>query len=102
MAKVKHIHEEYPKHDWLLDENGEIDMWAWYNDDTGYGGPKCRRCNEMPFLFFYEEEKLNLNPCIIDKYLCPKCNYNDIRRFGLNYHYCPMCGESLDWSKAYE
>lgn len=99
MAKVKHIHEEYPEHDWAKDENGNIDFLAWYSDETGYGGPKCTKCKIMPL------DNENIGPCIVDEYVCPKCGNNDIKPFNYfapKYNYCPICGESLDWSEVNE
>ena len=97
MAKVRHVHEEYPEHDWKLDEDNEIDLWAW---ESGYhAGPACIRCGKCPCCYCETKEEWNKGPCIIDEYVCPKCGYNTIMLFGKKYSFCPMCGENLDWSE---
>ena len=94
MVKVKHIYEEYPKHDWELDKDGNIDLWAW---ESGYhAGPMCKRCAATPCCYCETEEEWNKGPCIEDKWICPQCGK---RLYTMDkYNYCPMCGEQLDWS----
>lgn len=99
MAKVKHIHKEYPEHDWIKDENGEIDEWAV--DSEYHNGPMCKRCYHS-FCIYCDPDGYKDNPCIVDKYVCPKCENENILTFGFNYNYCPVCGESLDWSEVNE
>ena len=92
--KIVHIHEEYPKHDWIRDKNGEIDMWVM---DVGFhNGPGCKRCGVTVCECCnpdYDQDK-----CVVDEMHCPSCNaciswpYEKIR-------HCPGCGQALDWSE---
>ena len=93
--KIKHSHEEYPEHDWIRDENGEIDLWAW---ESGYhAGPMCKRCYTSPCCYCETEKEWNKGSCIVDEYVCPKCENKNISNFGTKYNFCPVCGTPLDW-----
>ena len=47
------------KHDWIKDENGEIDYFAFCID--GHNGPKCAVCD---FIFCYHcDNKLDVDTC---------------------------------------
>jgi hypothetical protein len=92
--KPIHIHEVYPKHDWKLDKNGEIDTSAW---GCGFcNGPICARC------FHSECEHCNpkwetepYEPCVVDEDICPNCN----KEIAVVGNFCINCGQALDWSE---
>lgn len=89
--KVIHIHEEYPEHDWVREEDGSIDMWVL---DSGYhNGPACLRCHES-FCQFCTPDWEQEGPCVVDKYRCPSCGHP----LGSG-NYCSNCGQALDWSE---
>lgn len=53
------------KHDWILDEDGEIDVWQL---STGYhNGPRCYRCGEAFCEHCYPE--IFTEDCQGDEYL---------------------------------
>lgn len=90
--KPIHIHEEYEKHQWKKDKNGNIDLWAV---SGGFcNGPMCERC------FHSTCEHCNPNyddePCIVDKKICPTCSAR-LDGWG-KPKYCDKCGQALDWS----
>lgn len=87
--KPVHIHEEYPQHDWELDEDGEIDMFAL--DFDFHNGPRCRRCHHSFCMHCYPDWA-DLK-CIIDRDRCPTCGASV---FNWN-KYCSKCGQALDW-----
>lgn len=87
--KPIHIHEEYDKHDWYKDEDGNIDEfafeWAFHN------GVVCKRCQKTYCVHCdpnYDNDK-----CIVNEYKCPTCSAL-ITRSKL----CENCGQVLDWS----
>lgn len=91
--KPIHIHEEYEKHEWIKDKDGNVDEWAF---ESGYcNGVRCIRC--------YETQCVHCNPnydddkCIVDKDLCPNCK---TELFGYKkVKYCDKCGQALDWGE---
>lgn len=92
--KVIHIHTEYPEHDWIKDDDGEIDEWML---DVGYhNGPMCSRCNHS-FCVHCETYEENNGPCVTDEWKCPNCGC----KFGPSpyYNFCYNCGQALDWSE---
>lgn len=92
--KVVHIHNEYPKHDWIKDENGEIDEWCYENEY--HHGPMCSRCYES-FCVYCESYEDHKGPCATDEYKCPKCGHK--LGHNTNYNFCFNCGQALDWSE---
>lgn len=85
-----HIHEEYEKHQWRKNDNGEVDEWAF---SSGYcNGVVCERCHDVECVICNPD--YDNKPCIIDKYLCPLCHLELLP----NEHHC-KCGQTLDWSK---
>lgn len=91
--KPIHIHEEYPKHQWQRDEDGEIDTLAW--DHNYCNGPVCERCGDIVCVHCnpdYDDEE-----CIVDEYCCPNCG----RKLYKYQHkaYCDDCGQALDWEE---
>lgn len=87
--KPLHIHEVYPKHDWELDEDGEIDIFAMENGF--HNGPRCRRCYHSPCV--HCTPNWDEGECIVDYDLCPSCNKRAIKLT----KFCPDCGQALDW-----
>lgn len=92
--KLKHIHEEYEKHKWQKDRNGNINEWAM---SSGFcNGPICERC--------YHSTCVNCNPdydnepCIVDKDLCPYCG-EELSGWKKEKH-CHKCGQFLDWGEV--
>ena len=92
--KPTHIHEEYEKHQWKKNKNGEVDDWAW---ESGFcNGVVCERCGESICVHCnpnYDDE-----PCIVDKDLCPNCETRVWRYEHKNY--CFECGQKLDWEEG--
>lgn len=88
-----HIHEEYPKHDWETDENGNIDEWAMSYEI--HNGPACERCG-YSFCLHCKPNGWNEEPCVIDYYQCPKCSER-IYKGGKNIEYCVNCGQAVKW-----
>ena len=91
--KIIHIHNEYPEHDWIRDKNGEIDMWQL---DVGFhNGPACSRCGHSfcEHCETFEEQE----PCVVDKYKCPKCG--KMLGYKPNYNFCFHSGQALDWNE---
>lgn len=91
--KPIHVHEVYPKHDWKLDKNGEVDMWAL---SVGYcNGPMCNRCHTSVCEHCnpdWDEEE-----CVIDEHRCPNCN-EEVHYVYDTDKFCRNCGQALDWS----
>ena len=94
--RPKHIHEEYPEHDWQRNNKGEIDLFAASYEF--HNSPRCIRCHHS------ECEHCNPNweteptePCVVDYDACPTCDSR------LDYWdkdpYCPKCGQAIDWNK---
>lgn len=92
--KPIHIHEIYPKHDWIRDDDGEIDMWAL---DVGFhNGPMCKRCHSSVCEHCnpdWDEEE-----CEVDEMRCPNCNEEISWPYKKN-KFCRNCGQALDWSE---
>lgn len=89
--KPIHVHQVYPKHDWMLDSNGTIDMAAF---EAGYcNGPMCRRCYHS--VCVHCNSDWDNDECVIDEDHCPSCN----KKITKNNKFCPDCGQALDWSQ---
>ena len=88
--KPIHIHQEFPEHDWELNEDGTIDEFAIAFDY--HNGPACQRCG-YNFCVHCDPDGWNKKPCIIDKNRCPNC---DQLVFHIN-KYCYNCGQAIDW-----
>lgn len=87
-----HIHEEYQEHDWVLNEDGEVDMFA--HEREFHIGPSCKRCYHS-FCIHCDPEGWNKAlPCIVDYYTCPGCQ----KRITKNEKFCSKCGQEIDWS----
>ena len=89
-----HIHEEYEKHEWRKDKDGNVDEWAF---SVGYcNGVVCERC--------YESQCIHCNPdydndaCIVDKDICPNCK-SEIERYPKK-KYCSDCGQAINWNNT--
>lgn len=94
--KPKHIHEEYEKHQWEKDENGNVDEWAYTSEF--HNGVVCERCHEIKCVHCnpdYDEE-----PCIVNKDVCPVCG-KTVYRYDKE-KYCSDCGQALDWTEEGE
>ena len=85
-----HVHEEYPEHDWVRKENGDIDDFAY--DGDYHNGPMCKRCY-YAFCIFCDPNGWNDEPCIIDEYKCPKCG----RCINKGTKFCSNCGQEVKW-----
>ena len=85
-----HVHEEYPEHDWVRKENGDIDEFAY--DGDYHNGPMCKRCY-YSFCIHCDPNGWNNEPCIIDEYKCPKCGH--IISKGTKF--CSNCGQAVRW-----
>ena len=85
-----HVHEEYPEHDWITDEDGKIDEWAMSYEY--HNGPVCKRCYHS-FCIHCEPNGFNDGPCVIDEYKCPKCGC--ILPKGTKF--CSECGQAVKW-----
>ena len=90
--KPEHIHEEYPRHDWKLNEKGEPDDFAWGGGGYHNGG-FCMRCHDT-FCIHCEPNGFNEGPCIIDYYKCPGCGKEILE----NKLFCDKCGQAVDWN----
>ena len=88
--KPIHIHEVYPKHDWIRDDDGEIDMWAM--EDGYHNGSMCQRCYHSACM--YCEPDWDEDECVVDKDTCPSCGLT-VNRY---VKFCSYCGQALDWS----
>ena len=85
-----HIHEEYPEHDWITDENGNIDEFGL---DYGFhNGPMCKRCY-YSFCMHCKPNGWNDEPCVIDYYECPTCG----KRMNKDKAFCEYCGQAVKW-----
>lgn len=88
----KHIHEEYPAHDWERNADGEIDTFAF--DMDFHNGPVCKRCG-YSFCVYCDPDGYGKKPCIIDKYRCPSCDVM-IRK---GQKHCQNCGKKVKWDE---
>lgn len=87
----KHIHEEYPEHDWYKNEDGSINDCAM--DCDTHRGPVCKRCGES-FCIFCEPNGFETHkPCVIDEFVCPECG-NEVFN---GQKYCAKCGRAVKW-----
>lgn len=90
--KPIHRHEEYPKHQWQKDDDGNIDECAFL--EQYHTGVRCERCRKTVCALCnpnYDEDK-----CITDFYLCPTCNEKLSKYDSPNG--CKSCLQRLDWS----
>ena len=88
--KPEHIHEEYPEHEWVTNEKGEIDEFAM--DYDIHNGPSCKRCF-YSFCMHCKPDGWNDEPCIVDYYKCPKCH----KQICKNKAFCEYCGQAVKW-----
>lgn len=88
--KPVHVHEEYPEHDWELDEKGRVDEFVL--DLDYHNGPMCKRCG-WSFCEHCNPEGWK-TPCVVDRYECPVCGQVQYA----NHKHCPKCGQALDWN----
>lgn len=94
--KPRHIHEEYPEHNWCCEEDGTINEFAM--EYEYHNGPSCKRCG-YSFCVHCDPDGWNKKlPCIIDEDYCPNCG----RMVHNMYTYCPDCGQALDWEELCE
>jgi len=93
----KHIHEEYPEHDWERNKDGSIDEFAM--DGDFHNGPCCKRCHDSFCIFCEPDGYETHKPCIVDEDRCPKCGnklfkpWNKARKIT----YCMDCGQAVKW-----
>lgn len=87
---VIHIHEEYPEHDWVRNEDGSIDTFAMAYDY--HNGPECKRCYHS-FCEHCNPDGYTDTPCIVDYYKCPICG----KKLNIHQKFCDECGTKLDW-----
>lgn len=98
---IVHMHKVFPEHDWVKDENGEIDLWAW--DYEFHAGPRCKRCGQTPCVYCDPNWKEADDPCVVDKYVCANCNYEFNYDQRQEFKYCPECGLQIKkWRKKNE
>ena len=90
--KPVHIHEEYEKHDWQKDEDGNVDEFAFEWDY--HNGVACNRCYTTYCVHCDPDYDEKCDKCIIDYNKCPKCG----RKVTKSGKYCDDCGQALDWS----
>ena len=90
---AKHIHEEYPEHEWERQENGEIDEFAM--DVDNHNGPMCVRCWES-FCVHCEPDGYETHKhCVVDKFECPECGKTVYE----GQKYCAHCGRGIVWDE---
>lgn len=83
-----HKHEEYPEHQWIRNENGNIDHFAM---EVGYcNGPVCKRCG-YSFCEHCEPDGWDKRLCVIDEYYCPNCG----RLMHEKDKFCRNCGQAI-------
>lgn len=88
--KPIHFHQEYSEHDWVKDEDGEIDEWAISYEYCN--GPMCKRCY-YSFCIHCNPNGWNNVPCVLDFYKCPSCEKKVIK----NIKFCDNCGQEVKW-----
>ena len=81
---------QYPEHKWRLDENGEIDEFAYECDY--HNGPVCERCY-YSFCEHCNPDGYKDNDCTFKEWSCASCGKEVFR----SQTYC-KCGQKLDWS----
>lgn len=93
----KHIHEEYPEHDWEREKDGSIDEFAMESDF--HNGPRCKRCYDTFCVHCEPDGYETHKPCIIDEDRCPKCGNKLFPPFGKarKITYCANCGQAVKW-----
>ena len=87
--KVIHHYQENTKHDWYLNEDGDIDVWQL--DEGFHNGPRCRSCG-YTFCEHCNPDGYN-SMCVRDWHECPRCG-TEVRS---TQKYCSQCGVKLDW-----
>lgn len=92
----KHIHEEYPEHDWERKKDGSIDE---FSEENGYhNGPRCKRCGESFCIHCEPDGYEKRKQCVVDKTYCPKCGVKLFPVWGrTKITYCNLCGQGLKW-----
>ena len=93
----KHIHEEYPEHDWERKKDRSIDEFAMESDF--HNGPRCKRCYDTFCVHCVPDGYETHKPCIIDEDRCPKCGNKLFPPFGKarKITYCANCGQAVKW-----
>jgi len=89
--KPIHIHEEYPEHDWRLNDEGEIDTFAFENGF--HNGPSCKRCHHSFCVHCNPDGYTDDLPCTIDEWKCPTCG----KHLYKGQRFCDDCGTEIDW-----
>ena len=93
----KHIHKEYPEHDWERNKDGSIDEFAVASDF--HNGPRCKRCYDSFCVHCEPDGYETHKPCIVDEDRCPKCGnelfppWDQARKIT----YCMDCGQAVKW-----
>lgn len=93
----KHIHEEYPEHDWERKKDGSIDEFAI---ESGFhNGPRCKRCNDSFCVHCEPDGYETHKPCIVDEDRCPECGRELFPPWGKarKITYCMDCGQAVKW-----
>lgn len=86
----------YEHHDWLKDDDGNIDDGAW---TFGYcNGPVCKRCYKSFCIYCDSDnyESLISEKCVCSHYECPTC-HKEVEK-GIKR--CLDCGQAIDWSEV--
>lgn len=93
----KHIHEEYPEHDWGREKDGSIDEFALENGF--HNGPRCKRCNDSFCVHCEPNGYETHKPCIVDEDRCPKCGNMIFSPWSKaqKITYCIDCGQAVKW-----
>ena len=93
--KIIHHKKIYPYHEWALNENGQLDNWAF---EVGFhNGYACIRCN-YTFCEHCEPngfETAKKIPCVVEYDTCPNCN-EKIYLFSEKDKYCRYCGQRVE------
>lgn len=87
---IIHRHEEFPEHKWIKKKTGEIDMSAMDPDYEFHNGPACERCG-YSFCEHCDPKGWDREPCVIDEYHCPNCNY----LIEEEDKFCRNCGQAI-------
>lgn len=95
----KHIHEEYPEHDWVREKDGSIDEFAM--EGGFHNGPRCKRCNDSFCVHCEPDGYETHKPCIVDEDRCPKCGKELFSPWGKTQKitYCMDCGQAVKWDE---
>lgn len=92
----RHIHEEYPEHDWERDSDGNIDEFAMAYEY--HNGPMCKRCGDSFCIHCDPHGYETRKPCIIDNFYCSTCG-QWLPSYSKN-RYCQDCGQLINWEES--